>query len=375
MQIRKYYIFLFISLSLLLSYFLFILIYNLTNFQKNIRISDTDGTKITILEKSFDYKIATLSARQKAGQLLFTSLSSTELTNIEKELLAKAEIGGVVLFAKNIENSEQLIKLTDEIHKQATFSGVKSWISVDQEGGPVSRMDFIEHTAQSEIMNVSQAYDIAYKRGLELKSLGIDVNFSPVVESYVNSDNFIKKQARGFLINNLDLSLAMIRGYVSAGILPVAKHFPTGLSRTFQDPHQLLPNPSQSVDEVIGDVLPFYHLIKRNIPALMITHIIYPSYDNWPTSSSKLFIQNILREEFFYKNLIFTDDLSMVAVVNNYDLKTYAINSISSGTDILIVSNWQEYEKIVNVLEEEIKTNLKFENRVNDSLNRIFSLK
>ncbi|NMC36626.1 hypothetical protein GYA49_06330 [Candidatus Beckwithbacteria bacterium] len=287
---------------------------------------------------------------QIVGQVLMTTLEGTQLSASEAAWLRDGVVGGILLLGRNIENKDQLKALTTQIMLEASSSGVQPFIAVDQEGGSVARIDWIEKTAQVDITSTDQAYQVALKRGQALKDLGITMNLAPVLECSSDQESYIASQGRSFSNHCLEKAMAMVKGYRVAGIIPVVKHFPDGLAWTTTDPHKSLPIIDQDQNQLLSNLQPYRQLIKANIPALMVTHLNYPLLDSRPASASYFFLTSLLAENFSFTGLIIVDDLSMKAVADNYEVGEYALNSLNAGADFLIASSPNDFEKISKTL-------------------------
>lgn len=312
-----------------------------------------------------------LNRTQIVGQMLMTTLSGYKLTEEEKYKINTGRISNILLLSKNIQNIQQLKQLTADIYQQASFSAVLPLIAVDQEGGLVSRIPWIEKTAQNLIDSEDQAYKTAWIRGQQLKELGINTNFAPVVESMF-PNSFIAKQKRGFASQSAVLAKAMLRGYQQAGILAVAKHFPAGLGHVAIDPHQKMPVLNSSTEEIISDITPFTHMINDPI---MVTHLLYPAVDASPASASFLFLSSILRQDMGHKSVIISDDISMGAIRNNYNIAYYAKNSLQAGCDMIIISSDQDFNQVYDYLMQSYLGEFKYQATVEKHVANIIELK
>ncbi|MGI5827902.1 MAG: glycoside hydrolase family 3 N-terminal domain-containing protein [Patescibacteria group bacterium] len=322
-------------------------------------------------------KMSKLSYRQKIGQLLITTLESTTLAEEEKILLQNGEISGFMLLNKNIKNPDQLKELTAAIAKQATLSGIKPFIAVDQEGGRVSRIPWIDTTAQSEITTYKEAVQVAVKRGKELKDLGINVNFAPVVETTGSTvkTSFIERQGRAFTANSAKLATAMVEGYKKIGIIPVAKHFPGGLGYTVSDPHQVLPKINLDKTELATDLKAFKQVIDSGAGAVMVTHLMYPHIDPAITSASPYFIADLLRGELQFSGVVVVDDVTMKAVTSQQKLDEFVLQSFTAGADLFIVSDLNNYRPVCERLEAAFDKEDHLRKRLEDSVERVLILK
>lgn len=312
-----------------------------------------------------------LNRTQIVGQMLMTTLSGYKLTEEEKYKINTGRISNILLLSKNIQNIQQLKQLTADIYQQASFSAVLPLIAVDQEGGLVSRIPWIEKTAQNLIDSEDQAYKTAWIRGQQLKELGINTNFAPVVESMF-PNSFIAKQKRGFASQSAVLAKAMLRGYQQAGILAVAKHFPAGLGHVAIDPHQKMPVLNSSAEEIISDITPFTHMINDPI---MVTHLLYPAVDASPASASFLFLSSILRQDMGHKSVIISDDISMGAIRNNYNIAYYAKNSLQAGCDMIIISSDQDFNQVYDYLMQSYLGEFEYQATVEKHVANIIELK
>ena len=190
------------------------------------------------------YQVASLTLREKIGQMFLVSFKGTKLDAATETWMRNLKIGGVLLLGGNVETKEQVSKLITQLNEQVSHGGVAPlFIAIDQEGGKVSRFTFdgFEMHSQGDIGNGNDAYAIALKRGKELKALGVNVNFSPVLDTASSSNDFIYDRA--FVGNEKDVAaygVRMIEGYRDSGIASGAKHFP-GHGGTQTNSHIELP--------------------------------------------------------------------------------------------------------------------------------------
>ena len=325
-------------------------------------VKDLDNTQEVNQE---DKLLEDLSLEQKIGQLLMTVPEGKELSKKEVEWLEKGLIRGFFLLEKNIENKDQLVGLIKEIEKVASASGQQLIIGVDQEGGRVSRINWVDSTSQREIKRRDQAYEIAKTRGEEVKEMGIKMNFSPVLDSLTE---------RAFEEDEGKLGAAMVKGYLQAGIIPVAKHFPGSLGRTETDPHLSLPTITFNQNELEQDLEPFKQVIAEQIPAIMVTHTLYPEIDKNPASKSKIFLANILRDRLGFEGVVIVDDLSMGAVTNDFEVGDYAVESLLAGADLFLISSGNDLEKVRTALHEAVEQGRVNNNRLNEAVKKVWQL-
>jgi len=332
-----------------------------------------------------------LSLEQKVGQVVLTGLEKEIVTEIEKEMIREASVSGFILLSKNIQSPEQVKSLTSEIKAIATTSATRELpvlISVDQEGGSVTRINFggFETTPQWQIKSESQAFEVGKKRGLEIKSLGIDVNFSPVVEVLRNPNSYLGQTGRYFAGGEekvAQLSEAMVKGMAEAGVLAVVKHFPGGLGRTPLNPHNVLPEIDIEKEDLEQDLFAFRRLIRirqireiGHIGGIMITHLLYPRVDKEnPAAISEVFIEEILRGELGFEGVVVIDDLNMGAVVKNFDPAEYGLRAIEAGADLLIVIDKGMAIEVKERLRQAVEEGKLSERRLDEAVRRVLKMK
>ena len=213
-------------------------------------------------------------------------------------------------------------------------------ISIDQEGGVVSRikgMGYIQ-TSQPEITNTQQAYDVANERGRNLRSLGINANYAPVLDRSVSPDSFM--YPRVFRDSDMiaPLADAMVRGYQDNGVVAVPKHFP-GHPDTSDDSHLTLPRLDMTIEEYIVHTQQFTDLIKLgDTQMLMTAHVLVPALDpDFPATVSPIVLSD-LRERIGYDGVIITDDLAMQAISDRWSYAESAVLAINAGADMVMLA-------------------------------------
>ena len=287
-------------------------------------------------------------------------IEGTELSNIERELLAHPNVGAVILFTRNFINPEQLAQLTAEIRSinPALF------IAVDHEGGNVQRFQRQGFSSIPAARSYGKVYDVHPEVGLahaqeygkimaqELLAHDIDLSLAPVLDLEGNSR----------VIGGLDrafhsapdaataLAGAFIQGMNDAGMPAVGKHFP-GHGSIVSDSHIAMPTSSASLEELEAkDLKPFSELISKDLlTAVMPAHVTYEAIDkNNPAGFSKVWLHTILRTKLGFKGLVLSDCLSMKgADIGN--LKTRAERALNAGCDMLIVCH-QPRELLLQLL-------------------------
>ncbi|HHO70445.1 MAG TPA: beta-N-acetylhexosaminidase [Halothiobacillus sp.] len=292
---------------------------------------------------------------------LMVDVAGFTLDQVEREYLQHPAVGGVILFARNYESPEQLAALVSEIH------GLRSprlLVAVDQEGGRVQR--FREGLTRLPPMAAYGAlFDRNRQRGLEaareagwlmaaeLRALGIDLSFAPVLDlqrriSGVIGDRALHHEPDGVIA----LATAFIHGMRDAGMSAVGKHFP-GHGSIAEDSHVTKPiDRRRYADIFMEDMRCFASMAERHIGGMMVAHVIYPDVDWRPASFSRRWISDILRGELGFNGAVFTDDLSMAAasVVGDYHARVMA--ALAAGCDMALICNHpDEAQKVLSQIQ------------------------
>lgn len=326
--------------------------------------------------------ISQMSLEEKIGALFLIGFNGAKLDEETIRFFQKHHFNAFLLMKKNIVDQEQLIELTNFII-QLNLLPFPSIIAVDQEGGSVNRIEFEEigkiDISQRDIKTEEQAYRVAKKRGEVLASLGVNLNFSPVLEVVSNESSFIIDRAfQGDEQKVASLANQMVKGYHDSEIVSAIKHFPGGLGRTRTDPHKRLPVLEIGQDELAKDIFPFKELIKiDDVEAIMATHILYPQIDKKnPSSLSDEFISGILKHDFGFDGVVISDDLVMKAISSKFSIAQAAKLAFIAGIDLLVISSdssdqQEAYKTLLQAVEdEEISVE-----RVDESVKRILELR
>lgn len=349
--------------------------------EENIKEEQYDDLETTDSELKLILK--SMSLEEKVGQMFMIGFSGTEVDNYVYKMIAEKNIGGVIMMKRNVLSREQLMNLTKTLQEKAaeTRLAIPLFIAVDQEGGAVNRVKVegvTEFTSQEDIENEKQAYLVAKKRAEELSILGFNVNFSPVLDIINNPESFMHNRVfRGSLDKITSLGASMVRGYQDNNIISVPKHFP-GHDNDSVDSHLELPEVKIEKSSLLLRLDSFASLIESSSPKMiMIGHILYKNVDSdYPSSLSKIIIQDNLKNKLDYTGLVITDDMEMKALTNNYSIAYAAVNAIKAGNDILLYSGITDkkveaYNAVIKaVADREIS-----EERIDESVLRILKLK
>ena len=285
----------------------------------------------------------------RLGQLFMMGIEGHSLTQEEKTFITKNNIGGIVLFGRNVESPRQLFDLCAEIQslKSQMKDQVPFFIGIDMEGGRVARLKapFTQWPAMAQLGKLdstSLAFRLAHDMGVELKSIGINLNFAPCVDVLTNPQNqVIGDRSLGSDPEEVSkMASALGRGFIKSGIIACAKHFP-GHGNTLLDSHEDLPIEKMTLAEIeAGPLLPFKKVFRARLDMVMTAHILFEVIDpQWPVTLSEKFLKQFLREELRYRALVISDDLDMKALRKNHSVETIAVQAMKAGCNLLLYCN------------------------------------
>lgn len=273
------------------------------------------------------------------------------LTAEDREVLAHPLIGGVILFARNYSDPEQLRALCAEL---LALKSPRLLLAVDHEGGRVQRfrVGFTRIPAMGTLGKLheespSKALEEAQAQGLivgrELAAYGIDLCFAPVLDRDTGISQIIGDRA--FSDNPeiiVKLSRAFRAGLNAAGLAATGKHFP-GHGAVAADSHTELPVDRRSYADIEAkDLAAFRPLIEDGIESLMMAHIRYPAIDEKPASLSRRWIRGLLRTELGYNGAVICDDLNMAGAKVAGEIVERALMALDAGCDMLPICNDRE---------------------------------
>jgi beta-N-acetylhexosaminidase len=303
--------------------------------------------------------------RRQIGQLLLVGFDGQQIPVELKALAREFGLGGVVIFARNIGEPEQVAELCYEAAR--LVPDLPAWVSVDQEGGRVARLK-APFTEWPAAVTLGRSGDVAlaarFGRALaaELKAVGITLDFAPVLDVHTNPKNAVigDRAISGKAADVARIGAAIVRAMQDEGVAACGKHFP-GHGDTTTDSHFELPlveHPPERLREV--EFLPFKAAIEAGVASIMTAHVLVPALDDTrPATLSKRIITGILRQELRYQGLILSDDLVMKAIANEYTVPAAAVLSIEAGCDGLLVCDGDHQmqaaalEALIHAIEEE----------------------
>jgi beta-N-acetylhexosaminidase len=292
---------------------------------------------------------------------LMLDLAGTELTADERKLLQSPQVGGVILFARNISCREQVTALNAQI-RQASDSLL---IAVDQEGGRVQRlrdgftalppMQVLGDTVTQNLHTGLQLVrDTGWLMASEVLACGFDISFAPVLDVDRDTSSIIGDRALADQPETVTtLAQAFIEGMHEAGMAATGKHFP-GHGGIVADSHLEAPVDNRSWQQLLErDLQPFAALAKV-LNGVMPAHITFPAIDAHSVGFSAFWLQQVLRQQLGFEGVIFSDDLSMKGadVAGSYTDK--AQQALDAGCDMILVCNCPEGAlEVLNMMERQ----------------------
>ena len=303
--------------------------------------------------------------RRQAGQIAIAGFAGHSIPPDLKALAREFDLGGVIFFARNIESPEQVAELSREAQELARE--LPLWVSVDQEGGRVARLKS-PFTVWPPMQTLGRSGDEAlaarFARALavELKAVGISLDYTPVLDVLTNPRNpVIGDRALAERAEDVArLGSVIIRTLQAEGIAACGKHFP-GHGDTSVDSHFELPlveHPPERLDQV--ELVPFKAAIEAGVASIMTAHILMPALDEQvPATLSPAVVDGLLKKKLGFPGLVLSDDLEMKAISARYGIPEATVMAIGAGCDAVLMCGEDQdvqaraIEAMIRAVEEE----------------------
>ena len=303
--------------------------------------------------------------RRQAGQIAIAGFAGHSIPADLKALAREFDLGGVIFFARNIESPEQVAELSREAQELARE--LPLWVSVDQEGGRVARLKS-PFTVWPPMQTLGRSGDEAlaarFARALavELKAVGISLDYTPVLDVLTNPRNpVIGDRALAERADDVArLGSVIIRTLQAEGIAACGKHFP-GHGDTSVDSHFELPlveHPPERLDQV--ELVPFKAAIEAGVASIMTAHILMPALDEQvPATLSPAVVDGLLKKKLGFPGLVLSDDLEMKAISGRYGIPEATVMAIGAGCDAVLMCGEDQdvqaraIEAMIRAVEEE----------------------
>ena len=328
--------------------------------------------------------VQNMSLDDKLGQMVIVEFYGSTLTADDIQMVHANHVSGVLIENKNgnAQTRSQLTTLNTALQGQAQ---IPLFITTDFEGGIVNELRQITGERPSEQSigasgNSQNAYNAGFSAAKDLTSLGLNVNFMPIVDVLTNPNNpGLPMRTFGSdptLVTNM--GQAYLQGLTKGGVVGCLKHFP-GLGSANLDPHFSLPYMNRSLATLNAvDLVPYRTMINEGIvPMVMVTHILNPQLDpNLPTSLSPNVVTGMLRDQLGFKGVIISDTLWMGGISNTYSLAQAAVLAVKAGIDLLLgPRGLSDTQSMITGLRQAVQSGQISMDKINASVQRILELK
>lgn len=350
--------------------------------------NSTETVDGKVLDEVVDAVISEMTLEEKvAGLFVVTPESITGVNTAvqagegTKSALEKYPVGGLVYFKKNIQSEEQIKEM---VEKSISYCKYPMFIAVDEEGGEVARLAEglkLENVGKMADIgstgDTNKAYEAMKTVGSYMTNYGFNLNFAPMADVLTNKDNVsIGDRSFGSDANIVaGMVTAAMDGLEESGVTACVKHFP-GLGDAAEDTHNGLVVIDKSLDELKQtELVPFISAIENGANMIMVGHMALPQIvgDNTPATMSKEVISELLRSELGFNGVVITDAMNMAAITEYYGADEAAIRAFRAGADMVLMP--ENFETAYNGVIEAVKEGTISEERINNSLKRVFRIK
>lgn len=361
---------------------------------ENPSATESGKTKEDLLRERVDEYMANLTVEEKVLQLFMVTPealtgynSVTEAGEHTKEAVLRYPVGGIIYFAKNLQEPQQvrtMLENTCQYYEEAGYP--LPFLGVDEEGGKVARIGGqpafgVERIEDMRSVgdggDIKEARRIGYVIGSYLSELGFSVDFAPVADVLTDPENqVIGRRSFGTdpeLVT--DFSLAAAGGLEDAGVWAVFKHYP-GHGATRLDSHDGYTWTDKTLEELKeAELVPFQKGIEEGIHFIMAAHISVPSVTGnmQPCTLSSYMITDVLRKEMGYDGIVVTDAMNMGAVCQQYDSAQAAVLALQAGVDLILMP--ADFHSAVEGVLTAMETGDLTEERIDESVRRILLVK
>ena len=351
------------------------------------------GTPADPMTTRIDSTLSALTLEQKINQLFFLEPESifpaspvVSAGDASRRALTEHPVGGICYFGQNLRGPDQTRTMLSSIRQYSQDAvGLPPFISVDEEGGTVSR---IGGKGSFNIPNVGdmrdvgasgdtqRAFEVSQTMAKYLVELGFNLDFAPVADVVNGSSQTMARRSFGTDAQAVaQMVEAAVRGFTEGGILCCAKHFP-GIGSAEGDP-EVEPISTQKTMEQLQaeELLPFRNAIAAGVPFVMVGHLACPKLtgDDTPASLSRAIQTDILRVQLGFEGIIITDSLKMGAIGDRYNATELGVKALEAGADMLLMTPdfSASYEGVLSAVRDGTLS----EERIDDSLRRIIKAK
>lgn len=324
-----------------------------------------------------------MSLEEKIGQLLIVGIDNEVFSDRELYQLNTNKVGGFIFFSRNIRDEDQFLTIVNQL-KVENPSEIPLFLAIDEEGGMVSRLSSFygnlpDVKSLGDLNKEEVSYEYGVNLGKRLSQLGLNLNFAPVLDINSNPDNpVIGSRSFGNTAEIVEKhGMEVFQGIESQGIISTVKHFP-GHGDTSVDSHYNLPIVNKDKEELMElELRPFIKAIEEEIEMIMIAHILYSALDSeTPSTMSETIMQDLLRTELGYENIIISDDMTMGAITENYTIEVASVEFLKNGGDILLICHGEDNPSLViEAIKDSIENDEITIDEIEEKVYRILSLK
>lgn len=318
----------------------------------------------------------------KIAQMLMVGIGGCQLTPTELEICQFHGFGGFILFSRNCRDPSQICSLSRSLSRTAVKH--LPFIAIDEEGGRVHRLPApFSHFPAAALIGQTGNPDLACRLGrataAELRLIGINLDFAPVLDVGSNAKNpIIGDRTFGSTPEKvIAMALAWGEGLRSGGVIPCGKHFP-GHGHADKDSHLDLPVVGKSLAQLQAlELKSFLHACRTRIETLMTAHVVFPALDErLPATLSSQIVTGILRQQLGFEGVVFSDDLEMKAITQNFGNEEAAVLSVRAGIDVLLYCHdLSKALRVFDLLCREAGRDKQLRDRIDESCTRISKLK
>ena len=350
-----------------------------------------DNMTVSGAQQTAQALLDTMTDEEKLWQLFFVTPEA--ITNVNtatvageatKKALAQYPVGGIVYFAKNLEDREQTVALLENTQ---SYAKIPLFLGVDEEGGTVSRVGSnpdmgVPSVGDMRSLGKSQDPAAVYAAGQDigggLHALGFNLDFAPVADVAQGADSVIGSRSFGSDAE-LCASLAgvIVKSLRAEGIVSCLKHFPGYGSATVDD-HNGTSVVEKTLSELEAcDLVPFQTIISSegSVPFVMVSHLSYPNVtgSDTPADLSSSIVTDILRDKLEYQNVIITDSHSMASITDHYSAGEAAVKALAAGCDMILMPS--DLQAAFDAVKAAVADGTLSQARIDESVLRILTVK
>jgi len=327
--------------------------------------------------------LSRMTLDEKLGAMIIAGVEGMKPDARARRMIAERHVGGVIFYKDNMSDPAGVAAYTNRLKAWNRGNPSPLLVSVDEEGGKVSRLPGGVKLPDASVVGRSGDGVYAAKIGAYLgalcRAMGFNVDYAPVLDIHSHPDNpVIGPRAYGTDAETVTaMGLGVMNGIKGKGVIPVTKHFP-GHGDTAVDSHLDLPVVNKTAEELQAfEWVPFQAAIRAGADVVMIAHILFPELDSaYPASLSRAVVTDVLRGQMGYTGVVVTDDLTMGAIAKRYGMGEAAVLSVQAGSDLLLVAHgYGNVDDVLDALGDAVADGVITEQRIDESVARILALK